>query len=398
MNTPYFKRPVIPLLSAMVPGVLIGLEYPFFKKTAYCCVLICLARILLKIIRSKTAAASPPALFFLLGYLSILPYTTHHQKPGHIAFLADTGSLEISGTVHTTPRPAPHRVRFLLKVSHIIQNTVQQDVHGLVRVNVYGESNITRGDRIRFKGKISPLRNFSNPGSFDYRQYMTFQNVGGSTYVKNSNITFIKPVAGHVLTRRLANVPEKIDKSISRLIETSCRNSEAQGLLKALVTGNRREISPHTREAFNRTGTGHLLAISGLHIGIVGSAAFYILLRLLSFSQPLLWSGNTRPAAAFLSIFPVTFYGMIAGMPPSTQRAVIVAALILAACCIKAEQDTMNTLAIAALLIIISFPPTLFLFHSNSHLPLFFPSSTVFPKQATRLQHKKAARLPYQAS
>ncbi|MCK4469998.1 MAG: ComEC/Rec2 family competence protein, partial [Desulfobacterales bacterium] len=114
------------------------------------------------------------------------------------------------------------------------------------------------------------------------------------------------------------------------------------------------------RAAFNRAGVGHILAISGLHIGIIATASFIFFQKLLSYIKLFLWNAWTKKGAAILSLFPVILYGLISGMSPSTQRAVIMGAVFLMTFLFEREQDPMNTLAMAAMVILVAYPPSLF--------------------------------------
>jgi competence protein ComEC len=152
---------------------------------------------------------------------------------------------------------------------------------------------------------------------------------------------------------------DKVRRTFSDLVENS-GSPEAQTVFKALIIGDRSQISPQTRQRFNRAGVGHLLAISGLHIGIVATVAFFFFHGLMVRIKPLLWRAWTRKTAAVLSLLPVMAYGVIAGFSPSTQRAVIMVAVFLMTFVFQREQDSLNTLALAALVILMTDPPSLF--------------------------------------
>jgi competence protein ComEC len=131
-------------------------------------------------------------------------------------------------------------------------------------------------------------------------------------------------------------------------------------VLKALVIGDRSDISQQTRNMLSRIGGAHLLAISGLHIGMIATLAFFFFRLLLTCSERVLLAAWRTRGAAVLSALPVLFYGLLAGMSPSTQRAVIMTMAFLAAQLLEREQDPMNTLAAAALVILAVNPPSLF--------------------------------------
>jgi competence protein ComEC len=211
------------------------------------------------------------------------------------------------------------------------------------------------GDRIVFFGRIKSIRNFNNPGGFDYKRYMALRKVYGTSYVSAQKLALLKRNSETGIGMIISNTRRKI----SDLIDKTGQGTE-QGVLKALIVGDRNSVSKDLRQAFNRAGIGHLLAISGLHIGIVATGAFFIFKYLLSHIKFLLWHAWTKKGAVILSVIPVVIYGLLSGMSPSTQRAVIMVTVFLAAFLFEREHDPMNTLAVAALLILVAHPPSLF--------------------------------------
>jgi competence protein ComEC len=143
------------------------------------------------------------------------------------------------------------------------------------------------------------------------------------------------------------------------LIEQS-GSKESAGVLKALVIGDLTGIAPQTREAFNRAGVSHLLSISGLHIGIVATVAFLFFNGLFVRITPLLWRAWTRKGAALCSLVPVAVYGLMSGLSPATQRSLIMVAIFLMTFLLEREQNPVNTLALAALVILVADPTALF--------------------------------------
>jgi competence protein ComEC len=109
-----------------------------------------------------------------------------------------------------------------------------------------------------------------------------------------------------------------------------------------------------------RTGTSHILAISGLHITIVASIAFALFRWLLGWMPIALRQAWTHKGAALLTLAPITLYALIAGFSPSTQRSLIMVAAFLLAFLAEREPDLLNTLALAALVILCAQPAALF--------------------------------------
>jgi competence protein ComEC len=214
---------------------------------------------------------------------------------------------------------------------------------------------LNTGTKIRFKSRLRSITNFKNPGGFDYKRYMAFKGIYATAYVRAERISIVEPssppAVWQTVNRIRHNFADRVQKSGS---------PEVQGVLNALIIGDRSRISETTRQAFNRAGVAHLLAISGLHIGIVATVVFALANWLMCWIKPLLWRAWTRKAAALLALPPVIAYGVVAGLSPSTQRAVLMVSVFLLTFLVAKEQVSLNSLALAALAILIVDPPSLF--------------------------------------
>ena len=316
-------------------------------------------------IRKRHNAFFFPLIFFLfLGSLSIQPWAAPRFTARHITHFLDNHRWKIVGIVDTTPVRTGNRIKFIVKIESLEEDNIKKSrpfsVLGKIRVTMRKKHvNIDAGDRISLTGRIQRIRNFSNPGGFNYRRYMAQKGIWGTAYISKNRTVKVENQTDKGIDRMVKSVR----RHISSLIEQSYvvrRKEGTKGILKALILGDRNDISHNLRTAFHRAGVGHILAISGLHIGIVASTAFFLFSWILSHVKPLLWNGWTKKGAAALSFFPVLAYGFLSGMSPSTQRAVIMVSVFLLAFLLEKELDLMNTLALAAMLILILYPPALF--------------------------------------
>ena len=355
-KTGVYFRPVIPLLVSLIAGIGAGSRFSGQSACGYCVALVCICWILCCLYKNRGVIFTPIVLFFALGYLSIQPWVAPKFPPHHIVHFQDSDSWKITGVIDTPVATYSNRQKFILRTETLDRNTKNFPVTGKIRVTVSGKGpELILGDRIVFFAKIKSIRNFNNPGGFDYKRYMAFRKVYGTSYVSAEKLTLLRRNSEAGIGMIIANMRRKI----SELIDKTGNGTE-QGVLKALIVGDRNSISNDLRQAFNRTGIGHLLAISGLHIGIVATGAFLIFKYLLSHVKFLLWHAWTKKGAVLLSVIPVFIYGLLSGMSPSTQRAVIMVTVFLAAFLFEREHDPMNTLAVAALLILVVHPPSLF--------------------------------------
>ncbi len=357
MNRDIYFRPLIPLLISMIAGLSCGLRFPWHSTYAYLSIICCSGVLLIKIIGKKSSLFLPLFLFFSLGYISIQPWFPEKLPASHIVNFTDTGPLNISGQVIESPEIRNKRLTFVLLVETVENDGKVIPVSGKISVKVLNSiPGISIGDKVYFKSGIRSVRNFNNPGGFDFKRYMAFNGISGTAYVSGEKIR-VKQNEENIEWKRLI---ENARKKFALLIENSAPSDEA-GVLKALVIGDQNSITPEIRADFNRTGTSHILSISGLHVGIVATVSFLFFNKFLSYFNLFLWNAWTRKGAAILSLLPVIIYGLLAGMSPSTQRSVIMISVFLMSFFVEREQDAINTLAVAAILILVFHPPSLFL-------------------------------------
>ena len=267
----------------------------------------------------------------------------------------DTGPWEITGVVDGRPTEYESRTRFAVMAECLASGPESHRVSGLLRVTVTGPgAGVAHGDRIAFRSRIRPIRSFNNPGGFDFARHMHLQGVWGSAFTDAGQLVRLAPPGGGP-----ARFVDAARSAVARRVDAAVPFPES-AVLKALVIGDQAEIPPDVQQAFRRTGTTHILAISGLNFGIVASAAFVVFRWLLAFIRPILLTGWARKGAALLTLVPVGLYALLAGMSPSTQRALIMAAVFLLTFLVEREHDLMNTLAVAALAILVVNPPSLY--------------------------------------
>jgi competence protein ComEC len=356
MTDKLYSRPVIPLLLSMMPGIASGVWFPGHGTLAYIVVSVFACFIFYAIAKKKTVVFSPIVLFLAIGYISIQSWVVPDFPSQHVVRFADTHPWEIAGVIDTFPVKYPNRQKFILSIETLEGNKKSFPVTGKIRVTVSGNSlKLTRGDRVAFYSKIRSIRNFNNPGGFDYKRYMAFKKVWATAYVSEKRLTLLKKST----EKGIFGIIDDARSKISDFIEHTGAGKQ-QGVLKALIIGDRNSIPQDLREAFNKAGVGHILAISGLHIGIVATAAFLFFKWMLSHINLFLWNAWTKKGAVILSVVPVFVYGLLSGMSPSTQRAVIMVTVFLMAFLFESEYDPMNTLALAAMLILVVHPPSLF--------------------------------------
>jgi len=354
-----YTRPLIPLLLALMTGIVVGLWVPNLSGIFFAIATLFLFSLLFIWKRQKVCLL-PLFLFFALGYWSLQSWTSPRLPANHVSHFVDDRPWHMIGTLDSDPERFPDRTRFTLKVESLKRNGLSRKVAGSIRVTVRGRGiDLRPGDRIACFSRLKEIHNFNNPGGFDYRRYLAFRGIWASAFVsKESLLIRLHPATTPWFRQTLNRSREAVSHLIDRA--TSENSEEVSAILKALILGDRSQIPPRIRDLFNRIGIGHLLAISGLHIGMVATLAFFGLRFLLARSEMILLAVWVTRGAALIALFPVLVYGFLAGMSPATQRAVIMVTVFLIAIFLEREQDAINTLSVAALVILIIRPTALF--------------------------------------
>lgn len=211
----------------------------------------------------------------------------------------------------------------------------------------YPYSLLEVGDTIH--AKLTPKRVTNYAGSrFDYSKYLEKRGIYSTSYVRSGEITLHK-LKVHSIKDRIYMMRERY---ISKIIKLIGSEYEAATLV-AITIGDKSYLDSEVKNAYTNSGTMHLLAVSGLHVGFIYSFLSFFLLVL----------GNSR-YSKFARLTIITaflwFYATIVGFAPSITRAVIMATLYEICKIIERKRIGLNTLSFSALMITIIEPQAIF--------------------------------------
>lgn len=202
------------------------------------------------------------------------------------------------------------------------------------------------GDRAVVRGKIYPFT--ARHGG--YGRLMTRRGYVGTLYLNRSSLLLRDTLHRELSPKHLSLFLH--ERAVARLDRLALAPDE-QALCNAMTAGDRRSLSPALRAAYSRSGTSHLLAVSGLHVGIV-----FLLANLLLWWLPLFRHGHIlRNIAVILLIW---LYAATTGFPPSVVRAALMFSVLQFALASSSEYVGMNTLAGVAFVMLLFHPDYLF--------------------------------------
>jgi competence protein ComEC len=259
----------------------------------------------------------------------------------------DNQVVMLSGIIVDIPKIKARSVRFLVKPDFI--EGYNQRLPNKIRLSWYRSNQLpVVGQRWQFRAKLRRPNGFHNPAGFDYELWILVKGIGATGYIKKSSDNqLLAPTAWWNINQLRSKVAQSIDQK--------CEACDNRGLIKALTIGHRGDIQLSQKQILKDSGTAHLLAISGLHIGLI-SGLFYLLGRWLWRVYFFRYRFNRLEFAAVLSFIAGLSYSALAGFSIPTVRALIMLGVIFFALKYRLSNNLLNTIATAVVLILIIDP------------------------------------------
>lgn len=254
-------------------------------------------------------------------------------------------SVIIRGVVVSFPQIKANFSNFVLDAQELTWAGKIYSVCGEVLVKIFRKEDVAYADQLVLEGRLYRPYQAKN-SSFSYRDYLESQGIYSILTVnKNKAIRYLNKSK----TSPLKSLAYKIRHKGKIVLFKNLKPVQA-GIFSAMILGDRSKIPSGLRRLFVQTGTMHILAISGLHIGIV-AFILDLLLKALRIRRRLRFSAI---------ILLLAFYCLLTGARPSVVRATIMAIVLLIGFLLKREMQISHSLALAALIILMANPRQLF--------------------------------------
>lgn len=255
----------------------------------------------------------------------------------------------VEGIVVDIPRQMERGQRFDFHITHVLK-PVNTSLPEKVRVSWYDETSaIKAGQTWRLRLSLRPPRGMMNPGSIDYEQWQFSQGIRAVGYVRNS--------AENRPLQRYATVDNWLilwRQSTSDQLDHALAGSPVAGLLKAITMGVEDDITRPQWDVLRKTGTAHLIAISGSHIALIAGFVFFTTRYLCAALGLVRWSPPRTAACA--SLLAALSYSALADFSIPTQRAMIMITIAMTAILLQRHHRILNLLSLAVLAIILWDP------------------------------------------
>ncbi len=261
----------------------------------------------------------------------------------------------VYGRIIGLDRSATNAPRVLLDQIYLPE-LAEENTPERIRLSLHGfipDNTLTAGARIAVTASVSPPSPPVEPGGFDFRRMAWFMQLGGVGYTRNPVIpSYTELPSGFMVW--LFSVRMQISGKIKNSIA-----GQNGAFAAAIITGDRSDIDPEILVSLRASNLAHLLAISGLHMGMLSGFVFAIFRYGFAIFPYLALRLRPKKLAAGLAIVAGAGYLMLSGASVATQRAFVMTAVVLLAVILDKPAFTLRAVALAAFIVLLIKPYSL---------------------------------------
>jgi competence protein ComEC len=355
------KLPSLFPVTFLAGGILLSARFPDLPHFPACAYLIIAVLLLIGGLIAlrrgwiATAAILAGCVWASLGFAA--SSFERISKPTNLASaLIESGRLDAGtalrwrGRLRNDPLELPWGIRYEVGLEEVETGLGVTPTAGGLRLAYYrpdsptaGPAPARAGDRVEFLARAVTVRNFGDPGSFDYRGYLDRQNIQLQATLRNAALLTVVDHPRLRVSERFARLRGRFLRTIDDLFVL---RPEEGALARAMLLGDRSFVEQDRVVDYQKTGVYHVLVLAGLHVGAL--AAFF------------LWVGRRLRLALFSriasTVLALAAYVAIVEDRPPILRAVLMAAVYLCAQLLYRRMDLLNVAALAALFILVARP------------------------------------------
>ncbi|MCM4160999.1 ComEC family competence protein [Antarcticibacterium flavum] len=283
------------------------------------------------------------ALFVLIGTTAATLHKPANNPNHYIHYIAEEEVLPITAEVHEILKPGFFQDKYIIKTRQISKNPAK----GKLLLNVARDSttgSLRPGQIIHIAGMVTKLNTPLNPYQFNYSDYME-----GLGVLRQINVQPEAVIQSGIQEPGLRNIAGNLRDGIIGNIKKYKFEQDELAIIQALLLGQRQEISQEIYSNYAAAGVIHILAVSGLHVGII----LLLLNRLL---QPLDRLPKGKVLKAILLLVLLWSFALLAGLSPSIVRAVSMFSFVAIGMQLNRRTSVLNTLFISLLVLLLINP------------------------------------------
>ena len=346
------QNPLLRLLISLIAGIIISDYFNVQQVVLLGFVVIMLISFFvfssLKVIKDSYSQRWITGVVIMLIWLVFGILSNNKEKYSESIFTNDSIPAKYYGYVSNEPVRYSNGYKFVLNTKAVERDT--SIIRSDEKILVYCKDSslvfyVAYGDEIIIAAQCKPVVNKGNPGEFDYKSYLKTKGILRMCFIDNEDLYKCGGFSGNRLVKSAYNIRDYLLK----LYKTYGFREKELGIVSALTLGYRQDLDDETLKSFKDSGAMHIMAVSGLHVGII-----QLVMNIL-FAFLLKMKGG-RAMRLIIVVSLLWFYALLTGFSPSVFRATIMFTLIQIGVSMKREIPIYNIIAASGLLFLLINP------------------------------------------
>jgi competence protein ComEC len=282
-------------------------------------------------------------MLFLFGWLNVVSYKELNNG-NHFSKIP---AQYLVVKINSEPNVKNGLTRFTADVIENINNGKKSTVSGtlLIAIKDSTAKNLYYGDELLIPAKYNTVESPLVPAAFNYKQYLANQNIFYQAFLLPKQYVIIKTNVGNPIIAYSLRLRQRLIEKLKR----NMRDTNAIAVASTLILGYKADLSNDVLQAYSKTGTIHVLSVSGAHVAII-----YILLTLVFGFLDGYKHGKLLKAIIIISI--IWYYSLLSGFSPAVCRAAVMISMVIIGKTYSRYINTLNILAISAFLLLMCDP------------------------------------------
>lgn len=342
--------PFVRLAICLMTGIILHQHFAVLWENWWISLIIGVVTFFLIHLTTKsTSILSGAFLLIIVVFIGGCLTNLHDQsnRPSHYSHFPKV--LGFSGVIDSdfTERPKFYRYDFELYQATTDSGTfpVTGKIYLYIRKDSVSNLKIEYGDELGVKGSYFEIATPKNPHEFNYQEYLKLQNVYAHAFVGEDQLS----IFGNKPSNPFWSLAYEIRNESRYIIHNLIHSEREKAILTALLIGVKDYLDDEVQKSYSAAGAMHVLAVSGLHVGIIYSLLLFVFKR---------WKELKAGKIAFVctSIFVIWIYALVTGFSPSVMRAVTMFTIIIISGAFRRKANIYNTLGLSAIVLMLYDP------------------------------------------
>ena len=285
-------------------------------------------------------------LMLALGYFRGYQHQELNAE-NHFSHQLSDDKIAFSGEIYEMPKITEKSVKIHIAVDKLGKDSSNfHQTNGNVLVYLKKDSlseNLEYGDKITAFGTLREVQNTNNPNAFNFKDYLHYQNIHYQLFLKENEWKVSTKTGGSPLF----NFAFQQRKKFLEILKKYLPDSESFSVGSALILGYKDEMDDEVRDAYAKTGAMHVLAVSGLHVGLIFLIIGFIFDNIVRFK-----SKKIKYLRGTICLLGIWIFALLTGMSPSVLRASTMFSIIIFGNMTDRFGGIYNSLAVSAFVLL----------------------------------------------